>query len=156
MSRLSKLELKIPPPVYFLLFAAGMWYLARYVPLVYLLQAPFTYTGLVLILCTFLLDLSSLWAFLQAHTTVNPLRPSHTHTLVTHGLYRYTRNPMYLGLLLMLIGWGLFLGALSPFLILPAFVWVITRLQILPEERILQAKFGITYRDYRARVPRWL
>jgi protein-S-isoprenylcysteine O-methyltransferase Ste14 len=63
---------------------------------------------------------------------------------------------MYLGLLVILLGWAIYLGALTPFLLLPAFVWVITRMQILPEEAMLQAKFGKTYSDYQQRVPRWL
>jgi protein-S-isoprenylcysteine O-methyltransferase Ste14 len=104
---------------------------------------------------TFLADLTSLWAFLKVHTTINPLRPTQTQHLVTSGLYRYTRNPMYLGLGLMLFGWALYLGALSPFLLLPAFIWVITQMQILSEEAILQAKFGQVYKDYQQHVPRW-
>ena len=153
---MTTLQLKIPPPVYFLLFAGGMWLLAQHVPLLNLIPKPWNYSGILIAILTLLADLTSLRAFFKARTTVNPLHPQRTLHLVTSGLYRYTRNPMYLGLLVILLGWALYLGALTPFLLLPAFVWVITRMQILPEEAILQAKFGKTYSDYQQRVPRWL
>ena len=153
---MNTLQLKIPPPVYFLLFAAAMWLLAQHFPLVNLISKPWNYSGILIAILIFLADLTSLWAFLKARTTVNPLRPNNTQQLVTSGLYRYTRNPMYLGLLIILQGWAIYLGALTPFLLLLAFVWVITRMQIVPEEIILHAKFGQTYSDYQQRVPRWL
>lgn len=153
---MNTLQLKIPPPIYFLLFAAAMWLLAQHLPLGNLIPKPWNYSGILIAILSFLADLTSLWAFLKARTTVNPLRPNKTQQLVTSGLYRYTRNPMYLGLLIILLGWAIYLGALTPFLLLPAFVWVITRMQILPEEAMLQAKFGKTYSDYQQRVPRWL
>lgn len=153
---MTTLQLKIPPPVYFLLFAGGMWLLAQHVPLLKLIPKPWNYSGIIIAILTLLADLTSLWAFFKVRTTVNPLHPQRTQHLVTSGLYRYTRNPMYLGLLVILLGWAIYLGALTPFLLVPAFVWVITRMQILPEEAMLQAKFGKTYSDYQQRVPRWL
>ena len=150
------LKLKIPPPVYFLLFAAVMWLLARDWPVLHWLPPPWNYTGLVLMLGAALLGVWSLVLFVKSHTTVNPLHPEKTKTLVTDGLYRYTRNPMYIGLLVMLIGWAIYLGSLTPFFVLPAFVWLITQLQILPEEQMLSEKFGQAYQDFLQRVPRWL
>jgi protein-S-isoprenylcysteine O-methyltransferase Ste14 len=153
---MTKLQLKIPPPVYFLLFVGSMWLLAQHFPLLTLIPKPWNYSGILIASLTLLADLTSLWAFFKAHTTVNPLHPDKTRQLVTTGLYRYTRNPMYLGLLLILLGWAIYLGVLSPFLLLPAFVWLITYMQILPEEAILQSKFGQVYTDYQQRVARWL
>lgn len=95
-------------------------------------------------------------SFRYAGTTVNPLRPQDASSLVTSGVYRMTRNPMYTGLLLMLLAWAVFLSALWSFLVLPVFVLYVTRFQIQPEERMLAVIFGETYREYTNRVRRWL
>ncbi len=95
-------------------------------------------------------------AFRRVRTTVNPLHPERASSMVTSGIFRFTRNPMYVGIALVLLGFFLAFGALSAILGLPAFVGYITRFQILPEERILEAKFGSAYAAYRARVRRWL
>ena len=95
-------------------------------------------------------------AFKRARTTVNPFRPQNTSSLVTSGIYRFTRNPMYLGLLAIVLGWGTFLCSAFAFLGPVAFVAYITRFQIVPEERVLLAKFGSAYSTYLARVRRWL
>lgn len=95
-------------------------------------------------------------AFRRARTTVNPLHPERATSVVTGGVYRHTRNPMYVGLLFVLLGCAVAFGAASALLGLPAFVAYITRFQIQPEERALQAKFGRAYTDYAAGVRRWL
>lgn len=95
-------------------------------------------------------------AFLVAKTTVHPTHPEETTTLVVSGLYRWSRNPMYLGLLLMLLGWGVFLGSVPALLVVPLFVVSITRSQIVFEERALAENFGDSYREYQARVRRWI
>lgn len=133
-----------------------MWGLDRYWPMANWIVTPWHYLGLGLIGIAGLFDLWSLRLFFKAETTFNPLKPERTQALVTKGLYRYTRNPMYVGLLVMLVGLAIFLGSISPFLILPVFMWIITTMQIIPEEMILQQKFGQMYQDYRQRVPRWL
>ena len=84
------------------------------------------------------------------------MKPGSTSHLVTSGLYRYSRNPMYLGLLMMLIGWGLYLGSLSPLSMLPLFIRLLTKKQIEPEEIILMDKFGQEYKYYQQRVRRWI
>lgn len=101
-------------------------------------------------------DGPALWAFWRSRTSVNPLRPERATALVTGGVYRFTRNPMYLGMLAHLLAWAAYLA--SPWA-LPgpvAFVAYITRFQIVPEERALAARFGDEYRRYTARVRRWL
>lgn len=71
-------------------------------------------------------------------------------------MYRLTRNPMYLGLLLVLVGWAIVLGSVSSFIVLPLFVVILTVQQIIPEEKVLEQKFGQQYRDYKQSVRRWL
>jgi len=95
-------------------------------------------------------------AFRARGTTVNPISPERSATLVVDGLYRVTRNPMYLGSALILAGWALYLGAWSAILTVPFFVFYMNRFQIGPEERALSALFGADYDAYRARVRRWI
>ncbi|MEQ1526428.1 MAG: isoprenylcysteine carboxylmethyltransferase family protein [Gallionella sp.] len=139
-----------------LLTASLMWLLNQTIPLHHWLERPGNTFGLILIGVAVLLDGWSLWLFFRAKTTFNPMNPNNTSHLVTTGLYRISRNPMYLGLLLMLIGWVMYLGSISPILLLPLFVWLLTKMQIEPEEKILIDKFGQEYQDYQQRVRRWI
>lgn len=150
------LELKIPPPVVGLLTAAGMWYLSTLAPTLDAPSATRIGSAVVLALIGAAFDLAGLIVFLRAKTTINPLKPAKTSALVTAGVYRITRNPMYVGMLLMLIGWMVFLAA--PWAVVgPLFFWsYISRFQIAPEERVMSAKFGETYAAYQRRVRRWL
>lgn len=150
------LELKIPPPVYALLIATLMWFLNQSVPLIRMLESPANRIGLVIIVLAILVDSSSVYLFFKKRTTINPLKPNNTQGLVTSGLYRYSRNPMYVGLLLILFGFALWLGSITPLIALPLFYWLITNMQIKPEEVILEAKFGQEYLDYKKSVRRWL
>ena len=101
-------------------------------------------------------DMAGLRAFFKAKTTISPLRPNRAAAVVTTGVYRITRNPMYLGLVLILLGLALYLA--SPWAVLGPLVFVayITRYQIKPEERVLAAHFGAPYTAYCAQVRRWL
>lgn len=103
--------------------------------------------------CVALLGVAS---FRRARTTVNPLKPEKASALVMSGIYRYTRNPMYLGLLLALLGWAFFLSNALAFLSLPAFILYMNRFQIAPEERVLAARFGQEFAAYLSKVRRWL
>lgn len=150
------LELKIPPPVYALLLGFAMWFLDYQLPLLEWIPAPWNLLGFVLIAAAFFMDTSSLLLFFRRHTTINPLKPQNASGLVTTGPYRFTRNPMYLGLLMILSGFATWLGSLSPFFLLPVFYLVITYWQIIPEERILEKKFGQDYLDYKQKVRRWI
>ena len=98
---------------------------------------------------------SAIAAFRRAKTTTNPLNIDSASTLVTGGVFGYTRNPMYIALTALLIAWTIWLAA--PFAALGpvAFALFITRFQIIPEERALRAKFGRAYEDYAQRVRRW-
>jgi len=94
--------------------------------------------------------------FRRARTTINPMDPGAASQLVTGGIFRISRNPMYLGLALLLAGWGITLGSLTVWLIPPLFVAYITRAQIIPEERALKARFTGEYREYCRHVARWI
>ncbi len=150
------LELKIPPPVYALTIGIIMWLLNQNLPLVHFIESPWNKIGLAIIFIAVVLDSSSLFLFIKKRTTINPMRPNSTEGLVTAGLYKFTRNPMYVGLLVILFGYSIWLGSVTPFLVLPLFYWLITHMQIKPEERILQEKFGQEYLDYKNKVKRWL
>jgi protein-S-isoprenylcysteine O-methyltransferase Ste14 len=153
---LSALELKIPPVAVTLLFAGLMWLLAQTAPG---FGAP---AGLrIIALVAFVtaaaaVGLSAVWSFRRARTTVNPLSPQGCTALVTTGVFRFSRNPMYLALLLALVGWGLFLANVFTLLIALAFIPYMSRFQIQPEERVLQQVFGQAFADYHRQVRRWL
>ena len=135
---------KIPPPAIDAACAALMWQLARSVP-----------AGQLWPPAGGALALAGVWAFARSRTTVNPLAPQRARALVTGGVYRYTRNPMYLGMLLALAGWAVWLGNAAALLALPLFVAVLNTLQIRPEEAALRARFGADYARYAQRVRRW-
>ena len=103
-----------------------------------------------------LLDLAGLVNFLRAKTTVNPLKPAAASALVTAGVYRITRNPMYLGMAILLAAWGVYLANVAALAVLPLFIVYTNRFQIAPEERALEARFGAEYSRYCERVRRWL
>ncbi|OOY34117.1 hypothetical protein BOV90_09570 [Solemya velum gill symbiont] len=147
---------KIFPPVFALLFAAAMWAVANGFPIVELIPDPWNRFGYIVMAIAISIDLWSLGLFLRAKTTFHPLRLHETSSLVTGGMYRVTRNPMYLGLLLLLTGWAILLGELLPWMLLPIFVWLLNTQQIQHEERILEEKFGGQYLQYKERVRRWI
>jgi protein-S-isoprenylcysteine O-methyltransferase Ste14 len=152
---MQALELKVPPPVVGLLVAALMWGASSYPPIFSLAPTVRLALAGTLAAVGVSFDILGLLAFCRSRTTINPLRPAKAIVLVTGGIYRVTRNPMYVGLALLLTGWAAWLGSLWPFLGPVLFVAYITRFQILPEERILRGKFG-EFDAYAARVRRWL
>lgn len=151
---MHKLETRIPPPLVMLLCAASGYLLARAWPWPILLVPAWVVVALML--AGLALNLLPKLAFRRARTTVNPLRPAAATSLVTGGIYRHTRNPMYLGQALVLLGGMLWLGSAAALLVVPLFVGWITRFQILPEERVLSARFGADYAAFRRAVRRWL
>lgn len=103
-----------------------------------------------------LITVKAVGIFSNNQTTINPIEPEKVSALVTDGLYRYSRNPMYSGLLLVVIGFAIFLQNLSSILGVVLFIFTMTQFQIKPEERVMSDKFGQNYKDYKARVRRWL
>lgn len=150
------LELKIPPPLVALVTAVAMFFLARSLPLVALPPSFNSGAALVLLVLGASIDVGGLMAFRRSKTTVNPMTPQRTTAIVSTGVYRFTRNPMYLGLVIMLVAWAVYLSSAWALLGVPVFMAYITRFQIQPEERALAARFGQGYADYCARVRRWL
>jgi len=153
---MSTLEKKIPPPVVGALVAAAMWSVSALGPQLSIASVARNSAIAVLVLAGLTFDLLGLLAFRASHTTVNPFRPERTSALVTGGIYRITRNPMYVGMALLLLAWAVHLSALLPFAGPVVFVLYITRFQIQPEERVLVDLFGERYSSYAARVRRWL
>lgn len=150
------LDHKIPPPIVGVLVAAVMWASSRLGPEV---DVPLVARGIVvglLVAAGLAFDLAGLLAFRARRTTVNPMRPQRTSALVTGGVYRLTRNPMYVGMALLLTAWAVHLGTPLPFVGIVLFVVYITRFQIEPEERALSALFGDEFTAYCRRVRRWL
>lgn len=152
---MQALQLKIPPPMVATLIATAMW-LAAHV----LSGAPSTPFGLTfggpVALFGGTISAAGSLAFWRARTTINPMHPERSSQLVTSGVFRFSRNPMYLGLVITLAGWAIHLPSQLPFLGPLAFALYIHHFQILPEERILLAVFGAEYETYKARVRRWL
>jgi protein-S-isoprenylcysteine O-methyltransferase Ste14 len=149
------LKNRVPPPVLALGSGALMWWVDRHVPLLRLFGPPWTRIGWIFIAAGVLVDAVSVAAFIRAKTTVNPIRVDRASRLVVSGLYRLSRNPMYLGLMTVLAGWAVLLGSLGPWLMLLVFERLILTFQIRAEEAALEAKFGDDYVQYTRRVNRW-
>jgi protein-S-isoprenylcysteine O-methyltransferase Ste14 len=150
------LELKVPPPVVALLVGLFMWLASSLVAPV---EVPFGFrTGVAVVLASVgvVVGVAGIIAFLRAGTTVNPTKPGATSSLVTGGVFRFSRNPMYLSLLLYLLAWAVFLSNGLALILVPVFVIYMNRFQIEPEERALSSLFGPEYASYQARVRRWL
>jgi protein-S-isoprenylcysteine O-methyltransferase Ste14 len=153
---MSRLELKIPPVAVVLLAGLIMWLVAAALPS---LAFPFPYQivlALVFAAAGILVAVLGVGSFVRAGTTVDPTRPQGATSLVDDGIYRLTRNPMYLGFLALLVGWGVFLAHAVALAMIPLFVIYMDRFQIRPEERALLAKFGEDFSAYQRRVRRWL
>jgi protein-S-isoprenylcysteine O-methyltransferase Ste14 len=151
-----KLEHRIPPPVIGLAIGAAMWVVAGLPPALPLADWLRHAMAALLVVAGLAFELSGFLAFRRQRTTVNPLSPEKASALVTGGAYRITRNPMYVGMTLILTAWAVHLSALWPFAGPVLFVLYIDRFQIVPEERVLHALFGEAYSAYAARVRRWL
>lgn len=150
------LENRIPPPVVALCTAGLMSAAAWLVPAADVSVPGRTFVAAGIAAIGVMLDVAGLVHFLRAKTTVNPLDPAAASVLVTRGVFRFSRNPMYLGLALLLAAWGVYLANLAALAVLPLFVAFINRFQIAPEERAMAARFGAEYSRYCARVRRWL
>ncbi len=156
MSTLQSLEAKIPPPLVVALVAAVMWGFSLVLPSLDLPTAVRRYVAIALALVGIGFNVAGVISFHCAKTTVNPMKPETTSTLVSSGIYKVTRNPMYVGLLVVLVAWAVFLSSAWA-LLWPVFFYIyISRLQIVPEERALDALFGSEYAVYKSKVRRWL
>jgi protein-S-isoprenylcysteine O-methyltransferase Ste14 len=150
------LELKVPPLALVLLFALLMWFVSAYERSLALALPWRTAIAAMFWIAGFAITLAGLLEFRRAKTSVNPITPEAATAIVTSGIYRFSRNPMYLGFLFALIGWAVFLSHLLAFALLPFFVLYMNRFQIEPEERVLAAKFGGQFREYMRSIRRWV
>lgn len=142
------------PPFWFGLAIVAMWALHRFAPGYRWLEGPLRISGALPFVFGLGLGIGGSAIFTRAGTTIKPFQES--SALVTKGPFRYSRNPMYLGMVLGLVGIGIFMGTLTPLLVIPAFVWKITTGFIRHEEGMLEAAFGDEYREYKGRVRRWI
>ncbi len=156
MRRRHALEARVPPPVWTLLAGLAMAWLDRRWPIASADEAGWLrVVAVVLVVAGLALAGEALVRFVRARTTWHPTHPERASALVIGGVYRWTRNPMYLGLLLVLAGWAAWLASLAPLLAIGVWLLVMTRLQIEPEERALLDRFGGEYAQYRDSVRRW-
>ena len=146
------LQHRIPPPLVAILFGLLMWAASRLLPrhdLPLLLAIATALIGLTICL-------AGVWSFHRARTTVNPLHPERASALVESGIYRHTRNPMYLGFAVILLAWALLLGSLIAILGVAGFILYMNHFQIAPEEQALANLFVDDFARYCGRVRRWL
>lgn len=149
------MKLKLPPIIVALIFGLFMFVLAQFLPVGY-----FDFFGRKVLIFGFLLaalliGVVALIQFYRAKTTIKPMDVSKVTRLVTNGIFHYTRNPMYLALLLVLLAWGFWLGNAFNSLIAAGFVSYMNTFQILPEEQVLTGRFGKEYQQYLTQVRRW-
>jgi len=153
---MRSLELKVPPPAVALVIAVLMWLLSLIAPALAFAIPARVLVAIILAATGLATAIAGVATFARAKTTVNPTTPERSSSLVSWGIYRVTRNPMYLGLLLELTAWAIFLSNPLPFLLLPGYMLYINRFQIAPEERALTSLFGREFADYQSRVRRWI
>ena len=153
---MNSLELKIPPPAQFAITAAAMFGVSKFVPALKFTLTGSTVLGIGLGIVGLSSAIMGVTQFKKAQTTPNPQALEKVSSMVTSGIYQYSRNPMYLGLVLILLGWALYLSHLLAFVLVQIFIVYIARFQIQPEERVLTKKFGQAYQNYCAKVRRWI
>jgi len=149
-------ELKVPPAALVVVFAVAMWAASTVFSAA---SFPLPGASIIAFALAFIgsgIAVAGVFAFRRHDTTVNPMKPETTATIVTAGIYCVTRNPMYLGIAFVLLGLAIYLANLAALLLVPAFIAYMTRFQIKPEERALLEKFGSNFADYMAAVRRWI
>jgi protein-S-isoprenylcysteine O-methyltransferase Ste14 len=142
------------PPVFFLLAIILMVALDRFAPGTVWMHWPLRYAGIALMLAGLVPALVVNLMFKREQTTIKPFEES--SKLVTRGPFRVSRNPIYLGMVVFLLGLGILLGSVAPFIVVPLFVLLIDRRFIRAEEAMLARTFGASFEDYRRRVRRWV
>lgn len=156
MTAARGLELKIPPMIVVILAGLLMWLAARATPQLIVMYPGRRSVAAFMAAAGLLVVYAGLREFRKASTTVHPQRPGEASSVVTTGIYRFTRNPMYLGMLLWLLAWLIYLANVAAAVVPVAFLIYITRYQISSEERALTAKFGAPYEAYLHAVRRWI
>lgn len=153
---IKNLELKIPPLMYLFTICVWIYLLKIYFPIYTFIDQPYNFIWIIIFICAWLFDLYLVYTFYKNNTSSNPITLKNTNCVLTTWIYSYTRNPMYLGMLFMILGVVIFLWNLLWLLWIIIFYYCITYLQILPEEDFLENKFGREYINYKKNVRRWL
>ena len=153
---MRQLELKVPPLIVVAIAALLMWAVARAAPRLTLTYPGRAFVAAALLIAGIAVVVMGVRAFHRASTTVDPRFPDKASHIVSSGIYRFTRNPMYLGMLVVLTAWMAWLSNVGAIVILALFALYITRWQIVPEERALAEKFGAEYEVYCKSVRRWV
>ncbi|EAS41432.1 isoprenylcysteine carboxylmethyltransferase family protein [Photobacterium profundum] len=149
------MSLKLPPPLLLLLSLGGMYLLTMYWPLWVFVFPGQSFVVLISCFLGAILGLAGIVSFAKARTSIDPRKPQKASRLITSGIYRYSRNPMYLGLVLFQLAAVFYFGAISCFLMLGIFFFFMNNFQIEPEEEVLTAIFGDDYKKYCSEVRRW-
>jgi protein-S-isoprenylcysteine O-methyltransferase Ste14 len=152
----SPLELRIPPPAVAIGVATLMWVASNLTDPLPIPAGPRLIGALAIAALGLVLAIVAIVTFVRAGTTVNPTKPDATTVLVTHGVFQYSRNPMYVSLLLYLVAWAVYLASWISALGWPLFVLYMNRFQVVPEERSLAKRFPGEFEAYRRAVRRWL
>jgi protein-S-isoprenylcysteine O-methyltransferase Ste14 len=147
---------RVPPPLVTVAAGALMWLTARLVPALPSSPSGRTWFAAAIAALGVAVMLAGVVAFRIARTTVDPLHPGKARSMVVTGIYRFSRNPMYLGMLLLLVAWAILLSNLAAALVLPLFVLYMNHFQISPEEDALASRFVADFAAYRKAVRRWL
>ena len=145
---------KILPPTYLLLSIIMMLAFHFVLPITKIMPSPWNIFGLVPLIVGIVVAVSADNMFHRVNTTVNPFAES--TALVIQGVFHFSRNPMYLGFALVLIGVAILLGSLTPYIVVIVFLWLMNKVFIETEEHMLEEKFGETYLAYKQRVRRWI
>ncbi len=153
---ISLLELKVPPPLVAAITALMMWGIFWVTPVLQVSNSLSLSVAIIVGLMGISISIAGASLFRQTKTTVNPMKPETASALVDTGIFALTRNPMYLGIMLVLVAWAIFL--LAPYTLVGPLIFVcyISRFQIKPEERALEALFGAQYLAYKEKVRRWI
>ena len=149
-------ELRFPPTLVWITVVAAMWVIASLPPLWPPSSSVRLSASAILLIIGIAISQSAIIEFRRAQTTVNPLKPETSTSLVSTGIFARTRNPMYLGMLIGLLAWAVYLASALAWLGPVAFALFITRFQIIPEERVMHSLFGPAFSEYSKRVRRWL
>lgn len=147
---------KIPPPIVLFVWVLLMWLVARFTSSWQFVIPAQQLISSVLLGVGFVVTIAAIVSFRRAKTTINPLAPETASSLVTSGVFKFSRNPMYLGMLLVLLSWFLYLGSLLNLSAVFLFFLFISHFQIQPEEQAMQTLFGDQYLEYSGKVRRWL
>jgi protein-S-isoprenylcysteine O-methyltransferase Ste14 len=148
------IKTKFPPPLVALTFGFLINYTKNIFPKIEIKNENFF--GSIMIISGFIIILSAIILFKKYKTTITPLNPSNATKLITGGIYKFSRNPMYLGLLLVLLGISFMINIIGGFLLIPLFILYLNLFQIIPEENAMVDLFKDEFLDYKKNVRRWI